>query len=276
MNVLTSRVRSRSVLSGLVIAVLFSISTFANATMLRVTVTNNAQANGLAFTPLYTAFHGASFDAFDVGGTASAGLEALAELGQAMPIAGERLTVDPSSLGGVIFPDAGMRPLFGGESGSLDINITDPASNMFFTFLSMILPSNDTFFGRDDAIQLFDAAGNYLGDRVIAVTGADLWDAGTEALDVDAAPFIPGNTATDSPADTSTSIRAAESLAAFAGLTLANGRVLDASLIDFLSNPDAFDVATITIEEITAEVSAPSAIALFALAIAGIAVRRKA
>ncbi|WP_284215491.1 spondin domain-containing protein [Agaribacter marinus] len=272
MNVITSRFKSRSLLGGLFMAALLSVSAFGNATMLRITVENNAEANGLSFTPLYTAFHSASFDAFDAGGTASAGLEALAELGQAMPIAGERLAVDPDSMGGVIFPDAGMRPLFGGESGSRVFDIADPASNMFFTFLSMILPSNDTFFGRDDAIQLFDAAGNYLGDRVIAVTGADLWDAGTEALDVSASPFIPGNTATDSPADSDTSIRAAESLAAFAGVTLANGRVLDGSLIDFLTDPASFDVATITIER----VSAPSAIAFIALAMAGFLVRRKA
>jgi hypothetical protein len=215
---------------------------------------------------LYTAFHSGAYDAFDAGGTATAGLKALAELGMGGGLASERTTVDPNSVGGMIFPDAGMRPLFPGEMGSMEFNISDPSSNMYFTFLSMILPSNDTFFGKDDALQLFDAAGSFLGKRTINVTGADLWDAGTEALDISAAPFIPGNTPTDNPADSNASIRAAESLSAFAGLGLPNGQTLDANLIDFLSNPAAFNVASITIEE----VPEPAAASILLLGLAGL------
>jgi hypothetical protein len=261
----------KTLVGGLLVASLLSVSALSNATLLRVTVTNNAQENGLAFTPVYTAFHSASYDAFDVGGTASAGLEAIAELGQVGGLATERLAADPNSVGSVVFPDGAMRPLFGGESGSTMFDITDPASNMFFTFLSMILPSNDTFFGRDDAIQIFDSAGSYLGDRTINVTGADLWDAGTEALNIMTAPFIPGNSPAESPADSNNSIRSAESLDAFAGLTLANGAVLDATLINFLADPGSFDVATITIER----VSAPGTIAIFSLALGAFWLRRK-
>lgn len=250
MNFSTPVFRVPKALFRTILLMLFVFSSASQAAIIRVTVENNASVGGLSFTPLYSAFHSAAFDAFDVGGTASAGLEQLAELGGASTLASERLMVDPGSVGGVVFPTGGMRPLFPGESGYREFNITDTVSNQYFTFLSMILPSNDTFLGRDNALQLFDAAGYFLGNQVINVTGADLWDAGTEGLDTTAAPFIPGNTPTDSPADALGVIRAAESLASFAGITLANGQVLDANLIDFLSDPASFNVATITIEQI--------------------------
>lgn len=261
-------------LLGIVFCALLGISSTSQAAVIRVTVENNAAIGGLSFTPLYAAFHSSAFDAFDAGGTASAGLEALAELGGAATLAGERTAADPGSVGGVVFPSGGMRPLFPGEAGFRDFDVSNPATNMFFTFLSMILPSNDTFLGRDNALQLFDAAGVFLGNQTINVTGADLWDAGTEGLDTSAAPFIPGNVATNSPADTSNLIRAAESLSAFAGLTLANGQTLDANLIDFINDPASFSVATITIEQIPE----PAVASLFLAGLLGLGVsarRRK-
>ncbi|WP_395344040.1 spondin domain-containing protein [Ningiella sp. W23] len=271
MKTTNSRLASRIKLGSLVVAALFAFSSIANATVLRVTVENNASPGGLSFTPVFAAFHSADYDAFDVGGTASDGLEAIAELGMIGGLQSELASADPNAVSSPIFPDAGMRPLFAGESGSATFEIDDPASNMFFTFLSMILPSNDTFFGRDDAAQIFDTSGNYLGNQVFQITGADLYDAGTEALDIMTAPFIPGNDAGASPEDSNTSIRPAEALDAFAGLTLANGSVLDASLIDFLSNPSAFNVATITIER----VNAPSAFAMMLLLAGGFIFRAK-
>ena len=250
MKLPSTNIIKRCLTTSALLCTLLAVSSMVQATTIKVTVTNNALVNGFTFTPLYTSFHNADFDAFDVGSSASAGVEALAELGNASVLAGERLAADPDSVGGVILPTGGMRPLFPGEVGSQTFDISDPTNNMFFTFLSMILPSNDTFFGNDNALQIFDLSGVFLGNQTINVTGADLWDAGTEALNIDASPFIPGNDPTLSPADGNNLIRAAESLNAFAGFDLANGQRLDASLIDFLSNPSAFNVATITIEEV--------------------------
>lgn len=264
MNISKQKIIKRCLKASIVLGAIFSIN-MAQATMLKVTVTNNAEVNGFTFTPLYSAFHSAAFDAFDVGSMASAGVEAIAELGSTSTLASERLAADPNSVGGVVFPDGGMRPIFPGEMGYQTFDIADPMSNMFFTFLSMILPSNDTFFGNDEALQVFDAAGTFLGKQTINVTGADLWDAGTEALNINSAPFVAG-VAADSPEDGNNLIRVAESLDAFAGLALANGQVLDASLIDFLSDPSAFNVATITIEE----VPEPSMASLLLLGLAGL------
>ncbi|WP_158966531.1 spondin domain-containing protein [Paraglaciecola sp. L3A3] len=273
MKYFTGTVKKKFVVSACLLAALIGLSTQSHAVMLKVTVTNNAQVNGLAITPVFATFHSASYDAFDVGGVATAGLKSLAELGMIGPIDAERAAADPTSVSSPIFPDAGMRPFFAGESGSMVFNIADPMSNMYFSFLSMLLPSNDTFLGRDDPLQIFDLAGNYLGNKVIEITGEDLWDAGTEALNVNAAPFVSGSNPMDNPADADSSIRAAESLSAFAGLNLANGQVLDASLIDFLSDPANFNVATIRVEQVSEPMTA--AIFMFGLLAMGAAYRRR-
>ena len=50
-------------------------------TELRISIRNTSDIGGTALTPLFSAFHDNSFDVYDLGGTASAGLEALAEDG---------------------------------------------------------------------------------------------------------------------------------------------------------------------------------------------------
>ncbi|MEP3248144.1 MAG: spondin domain-containing protein [Sneathiella sp.] len=242
-----------------------AIPSAAHAVSVKVTVTNLAGTGGFALTPLYTAFHNSSFDAFNEGDKASAGIEQLAELGDPSDVRDIRVETQPSSVGGVIAAAGnGVPPIEPGESASavFQLNAQD---HSLFTFLSMILPSNDTFIGSDDAIQIFDAGGNFLGDQTINVTGADIYDAGTEINDASAsggaAPFpgAPGG------ADENGVITAGQSLADFAGLTLF-GQVLDANQIDFLSDPENFQVARI---QITA-VPLPPAVALFGAALFGL------
>ena len=50
-------------------------------TEVRVSLRNTSDTGGTALTPLFAGFHDNSFDVYDLGGTASAGLEALAEDG---------------------------------------------------------------------------------------------------------------------------------------------------------------------------------------------------
>ena len=61
----------------------FTSHTFAQ-TELTVTVDNLQPAGGLFFTPVWVGFHDGTFDSFDVGGNASAALEAIAEEGATM------------------------------------------------------------------------------------------------------------------------------------------------------------------------------------------------
>lgn len=159
----------------------------AAAVTLEFTVTNNQAEGGLFLTPLYLGLHDGTFDAFDEGAAATAGVELLAEEGSPMAVAGERRALLPNSQGGVITGPAGFGSVEGqppvldpGETATLRIRV-DP-TNRYLTFLSMVIPSNDAFIGNDDprAYQLFDDMGNFTGLGPIEVTLGQIWDAGTE------------------------------------------------------------------------------------------------
>jgi len=245
----------------------------ANALTLEISITNTA-AGGLTLTPLYTAFHDGTFDTFDVGGTATPGLEALAEDGNFMPIAGERMASNPSAQGAVVTAPggfAGAPVIENGETGTTRVTV-DGSINQFFSFLSMILPSNDQFIGNDDpmAHQLFDNAGNFLGSRTFDVFGTDVYDAGTEQNTATGAPFIPGLDPT--ALDEGGTITAGAGVANFDGLTLANGQVFNASLADFAGS-STYQIASISVTA----VPVPAALPLMggALVLMGAVARRR-
>lgn len=154
----------------------------AGATSIDITF-NNSNGFGFLVTPVYTGIHSGAFDAFEENGTASAGIEQVAEI--PVPpnppnlIAPERLAVEPNSQGGFIFGPDG--PIMDGESGTLTIDVANPMVNRYATFLAMFVPSNDTFLGNDDpfAYELFDASGDVI-EQTIQITGQSIWDAGTE------------------------------------------------------------------------------------------------
>ena len=236
-----------------------SFATMAQATTLEITITNTAQIGGFAITPVYSAFHDGNFDAFDAGGTASAGVQQIAETGSPSLLPAERLAVSPDSVATVVAaPGSGPPTVDPGETTSARIDV-DGSVNRYFTFLSMLVPSNDTFLGNDDpfAYSIFDAAGSFLGDRVIDVTAELLWDAGTEINDLLGGPaFVVGQDA-NAGADENGVIHAAESFAGFAGAQTPLG-TLDGNLIDFGTDRSAFSVATITIREVPATVPLPA------------------
>lgn len=169
-----------------------------------ITVTNTASTGGLFLTPFLSIFHDGSFDTFSSGTAASAGVEALAEDGNFNPektraeMAGHTTAVvfGPNGFGST----APQPPLLdAGESSTIRVNL-DPASDVFFSFLSMILPSNDNFIGNDNpmAYRLFDASGVFTGLHQITVLGSQVWDSGTEVNNLNGAPFSGlGGTATD-------------------------------------------------------------------------------
>ncbi|MEP5154381.1 spondin domain-containing protein, partial [Planktotalea sp.] len=125
---------------------------------LRFVATNDSNAGGTALTPIWFGFHDNSFDLFDVGEASSAGLEAAAEDGNFSPLGAELTADDADGVGGVILGAAG--PIVAGERTTAQVTV-DGASNGFLSLAAMLLPSNDAFIGTDDAIQLFDADGNF-------------------------------------------------------------------------------------------------------------------
>jgi hypothetical protein len=168
----------------------------ATAQVVTVSVTNNQVAGGMAFGGLWSAFTDGSFDAFDDGGTASAGVELLAELGDSSTLATD---LGGAGVSGVVMSPSAPPPFTPGETGSLMINVGDPTTNRYFSYGAMVVPSNDLFIGNDDptGIEVFDAGGNFLGPITITLFGSNVWDAGTEVNDFSDGPaFLVGQDAT--------------------------------------------------------------------------------
>lgn len=176
------------------------LASAASAASVQISITNNQAADGVYLTPLASILHNGSFDTFDRNAPASASLEALAEEGDPAGILADAAAA--SATAGVIFAPGGFggAPVIDpGETASITLD-TDPTTNRFFSFLSMVIPSNDTFIGNDNsmAYEVFDAVGAFTGIGPILVYSNDAWDAGTEENDGFGAPFnTAGGTATD-------------------------------------------------------------------------------
>ncbi len=242
-----------------------SLASAAQATTLEITITNNAQVGGFAFTPVFSVFHDGSYDTFSSGVAASAGLQQLAETGSPSGVQGEQAALAPDSVSTVIAaPVSGPPTVDPGETTSATIDV-DGSVNRYFSFLSMLVPSNDTFLGNDDALaySIFDAAGSFLGDRSFDVTAAMLYDAGTEVNDPLNGPAFVAMQDAMAGADENGVVHGVESFAAFAGVETPLG-TLNGALIDFGQDPSAFSVATISIREVSGAVPLPAA-GLFAL-----------
>lgn len=253
---------SRIPVAGLAaFAVAASVSAGAShaASQLSITVENLAEDGSFSFTPLYLGFHDGAFDAFDVGDPASPGVELIAELGDPSGLPPERLGASPGSQGAVIAqPANGVPTIDPGETVTEQIDIADPALNQYLTFLSMVVPSNDLFFGNDDPLawQLFGDDGSFLGPVVIDVTAEIFYDAGTEVNDPNDGPaFVAGQIGTEGTPEGGT-VQLGTNLAGFGGVTTPAG-VLDGTLIDFESDRAGFALARITVTE-TAPVPLPA------------------
>ena len=247
------------------LAVTMSMASARADLTLNITVENLQGAGGYFFTPVWVGLHEGGFDAFDSGSAASAAVEALAEDGMTGPISTD--FASGLRLDAVIAPGTPFGPSGSSFSGSASTTVTaDETDNRFLNYASMILLSNDTFFGNDNALELFDAGGLYLGDQVITITADDLWDAGTEDNTTFGAPFSTlGGTATDTIGGV-ISQQPIGALDNFVGVGTANGE----SITDALTSGEAIARITIT------AVPEPSSIAMLMLGAIGLAsVRRR-
>lgn len=243
-------------LLGALCATPLAFATPASALFLKVEIENLAPANGVMVTPLWVGFHNGSFDLFTPGTAASAGLESIAEDGDAAAIGAEFATATAGTgNGGVVFGPGmpGTPPIFfPGQSAEMIIEV-DP-SNMYFSFASMVVPSNDAFIGSIDPISLYDG-GEFVGLNLF-VAGSQVWDAGTEVNDE-----IPANTAALAQAAPNTGVTENGLVALHPGF-LPGGNVLAARTNgDFtLAN---YPIANIRVTDVTAEViPEPSVIGL--------------
>lgn len=188
-----------------------------------VTVQNLAPANSVAFAPLHAGFNNGSFDAFDLGGTATAPIISVAEGGAGDVWQAAFAAADPTAVRGTI---GGL--LLPGATGSLSFRV-DTELNPFFSFASMVVPSNDLFIGNDSptAYRLFDAMGK-LSLASITVGATEIWDAGSEVFDPAAAAFV-GNNDARRAQNSVVAFNFAE-LAGFNGLTTGAGYAFQSAL----------------------------------------------
>jgi hypothetical protein len=222
----------------------------ASATQVRVDVQNLTASGGLYFTPVWVGFHDGSFDDFDLGVAASASVEALAEEGDVSGVRSDFMAVAGGQDDVVIAP-AGFpgAPVFDpGDSGSLTLDL-DPMTHRYFSFGSMVIPSNDAFIGNDDpmAYEIFSATGVFTGPLDILVLGTDIWDAGTEVNDGQGAAFLAlGGSSTDEGGVVS--MHPGFTTADILGRTTAAGTIVDEIAGDFTL--DGYQLARITISQI--------------------------
>jgi hypothetical protein len=179
--------RNASLLSALGL-LLAAGSAQAETVRLTVTVQNLAPANGIAFAPLHVGFGAGSFDAFNLGAAATAPIISVAEGGAGGAWQAAFAAAEPDAVRGTI---GGL--LLSGASAQMSF-LVDSASQGFFTFASMVVPSNDFFIGNDDPREyaLFDANGA-LRINQITLRANEIWDAGSEVFDPTAAAFVGDN-----------------------------------------------------------------------------------
>ena len=109
-------------------------------------------------------------------------MEALAEDGNNGPIMDEFALAEGGLWDATVSP---MNPLCPGDKASLGFEVLiDPSKEYYFSYASMVLPSNDAFIanGNPEAHQLFEVGGNFV-DVDFVVAGSEVLDAGSEVND---------------------------------------------------------------------------------------------
>jgi hypothetical protein len=146
----------------------------------QVTLTNTSGATAFPgiLSPVAWALTDGNARLFELDARASAGLEALAEDGNAARLVAE-LAQMPGVGGHAV---AGSAPLPAGQTATF--SVTASMSHRYLQVASMILPSNDTFLAfQDKGVELVTETGEVRSNGEIAAEIADLlvaWDAGTE------------------------------------------------------------------------------------------------
>jgi hypothetical protein len=238
----------------------------ARAGLIEISVTN--QGNSSFFlTPVWFGFHDGSFDAFDPGLFANSALEMLAEDGIVSGLQSDFSASNPTGLQGVLANAAGFggAPVIDpGETASVIVNV-DSINHRFLNFASMVIPSNDSFIGNPNAIEVFDAAGKINGGTLFFdVTADQIWDAGTEVNDTLGAAFSTlGGTSSDQ--NGLVELLGANGLDNFAGTGTAAGTTIT----------DLFTSGEIVASFQISAVPEPSSATLLAIACVGLLNRRR-
>ena len=125
----------------------------------------------------------------------------------------------------------------------------NPTTNQFFTFTSIIIPSNNTFIGNSNTIKIFDTAGNFLNLN-LTLTKTQIYNTNTEANDGLGAAF---STLGGKATDTNEQIALHTGLASLLGTTNAAGDFVGTAANNFAEadfTQMGFEVARISVTSV--------------------------
>ena len=257
LSTLSRALAAQSLLAG-------GVSAGAAQVQVTVNIENLAPANSVSFAPLHLGFNNGSFDAFNIGAVAGAGIVSVAEGGAGNVWQAAFAAADPTAtrgtIGGPLFPGASKTATF----------LVDSTLNPYFTFAAMVVPSNDFFIGNDAPTEyrLFNG-GTALQVNSITIKAHEIWDAGSEVYDPAAAAFV-GNNGLRAPQNSVVAFNFAE-FYGFNGLSTAAGYTFNSQLA---ANTDVYRISFSA-----AAVPEPESYALMAtglLALGALARRRQA
>jgi len=212
-----------------------------------ITVENLQPDDGFFFTPVWTGLHNGDFDLFTGGEGVTPGLQVLAETGATGDLSAEFQGA------GRLDTTVGGGPIAPGATVEGQIEVINAANYQYLSFASMLIPSNDAFFGNSepDAYQLFDDAGEFTGAVTIDIFTEDIYDAGTEDNTASgAAGFSLGLDGTGSGPSTATTPRGVaaihpDQLSNIVGIQTAAGTTIGSAGSGFLDAAEP--IARITI-----------------------------
>jgi len=238
----------------------------AQALDVQVTFQNLAPENGLWIMRPWVGFHDGTYNAFTVGQTASAGIQALAEDGNVAPQISLFSAALPGNVNGMI---GGPTPPGSSLSAVYSLNPLD-ANNRYFSYAMMVIPGNDGFVGNTSstAHQMFDGSGNFIGGSFI-ILGSAVFDAGTELNDE-----LPVNTAFLGQATPNTGTDENGVIHTHPGFNApGTGGILDGSFMGFTFGSADFKQPGYQVALVSFQVvPEPTTVALFGMGLFGFAV----
>lgn len=247
---------------------IFMLAASATAGTIKVTIENLAPQGGTFLTPLWVGFHDGTFDIYDRNEPLNPdfpGTESVVEDGATAQITTRFANFGAGDQQATIFGTNGIPgPIDPGETSTFYFDHEAVRnSGRFFSYISMVIPSNDFFIanGSPLAHPIFDERGKFVGAD-FTLLGSQVLDGGTEVNDE-----LPQNTAffgqqtPNTGVDENGVVTFASDFGGF--LPAGSGGILDDPRFanaDFLA--PGYQIARITVEKVPEPATTISLIAL--------------